>query len=71
MRGTSPIYAARGVGGSTNRARVAVEHSLAHLAARKGHRARYIGVRKNLFDLRRAGAIQNLEALYRIHREAA
>ncbi len=55
----------------TLRARVAVEHSLAHLAARKGHRARYIGVRKNLFDLRRASAIQNLEALYRIHREAA
>jgi hypothetical protein len=53
------------------RERVAVEHSLAHLAARKGDRARYIGVRKNLFDLRRASAIQNLEALHRIHREAA
>ncbi|MBN4050342.1 transposase [Desulfobulbus sp. AH-315-M07] len=50
------------------RARVAVEHSLAHVAARKGHRARYIGTRKNLFDLRRAAAIQNLEALHHIER---
>ena len=33
--------------------------------------ARYLGVRKNLFDLRRAAAIQNLEALHYIHREAA
>jgi len=53
------------------RARVAVEHSLAHIAARKGDRARYLGVRKNLFDLRRASAIQNLEALHRLQREAA
>lgn len=47
------------------RERVAVEHALAHIAARKGDRARYLGVRKNLFDLRRASAIQNLEALQR------
>ena len=53
------------------RERVAVEHALAHISARKGHKARYRGVRKNLFDLRRAAAIQNLEALQRIHREAA
>lgn len=53
------------------RERVAVEHSLAHIAARKGARARYLGVRKNLFDLRRSGAIQNLEALHQIRREAA
>lgn len=53
------------------RARVAVEHSLAHIAARKGQKARYLGTRKNLFDLRRAAAIQNLEALQRIEREAA
>jgi hypothetical protein len=58
-------------GRATLRARVAVEHSLAHVAARKGSRARYLGVRKNLFDLRRAAAIQNLEALQRLHREAA
>jgi hypothetical protein len=53
------------------RARVAVEHSLAHIAARTGQKARYFGTRKNLFDLRRAAAIQNLEALQRIEREAA
>jgi len=53
------------------RERVAVEHALAHIAARKGARARYLGVRKNLFDLRRSAAIQNLEALHHMHREAA
>jgi hypothetical protein len=53
------------------RARVQVEHALAHVAARKGDRARYIGVRKNLFDLRRAAVIQNLEAAQRIERELA
>ena len=47
------------------RKRVGVEHSLAHLSARKGPRARYIGVRKNLFDLRRTAAIQNLECIQR------
>jgi hypothetical protein len=36
---------------------VAVEHSLAHIAARKGDSARYIGARKSLFDLRRSSAI--------------
>jgi hypothetical protein len=58
-------------GRASLRARVAVEHSLAHVAARKGSKARYLGVRKNLFDLRRASAIQNLEALHRLHKEAA
>jgi hypothetical protein len=45
------------------RERVVVEHKLAHLAQRQGHRARYCGTRKNLFDLRRAAAIQNLEVI--------
>jgi Transposase DDE domain len=53
------------------RARVGVEHALAHIAARKGSSARYIGVRKNLFDLRRASAIQNLEVVHRAYKEAA
>jgi hypothetical protein len=53
------------------RERVAVEHALAHISARKGYRARYLGVRKNLFDLRRASAIQNLEAVHRLSRLAA
>ena len=43
------------------RRRVGVEHSLAHLARRQGPRARYRGIRKNTFDVRRAAAVQNLE----------
>jgi hypothetical protein len=58
-------------GRGTLRQRTAVEHSLAHIAARKGHTARYVGVRRNLFDLRRAAAIQNLEGIHRLIREAA
>jgi hypothetical protein len=53
------------------RERTSVEHALAHIAARKGYRARYVGVRKNLFDLRRAAAIQNLEGIHFILRQAA
>jgi hypothetical protein len=53
------------------RERTAVEHSLAHIAARKGAQARYRGVRKNLFDLRRAATIQNLEGIQRLLQEAA
>jgi hypothetical protein len=53
------------------RQRTAVEHSLAHVAARKGSQARYLGVRKNLFDLRRAATIQNLEGIHRLLCEAA
>jgi hypothetical protein len=52
-------------------ARHLVEHSLAHIAARKGSHARYIGVRKNQFDLSRTSSIQNLEALHRVYLEAA
>jgi len=48
------------------RERTGVEHRLAHVAARKGPRARYRGTRKNLFDLRRTAAIQNLETIQRI-----
>jgi hypothetical protein len=47
------------------RERVAVEHGLAHLGRRQGTRARYGGVRKNLFDVRRAASIQNLETIQR------
>jgi len=52
-------------GRSELRQRVGVEHRLAHIAARQGRRARYIGVRKNVFDLRRAATIQNLETIHR------
>jgi Transposase DDE domain/Transposase domain (DUF772) len=47
------------------RERVVVEHSLAHLSRRQGRRARYRGVRKNLFDVRRTAAVQNLETVHR------
>jgi len=47
------------------RERVPVEHSLAHVSRRQGRRARYRGLRKNLFDLRRASAISNLETIQR------
>lgn len=47
------------------RERVAVEHSLAHLGRRQGRRARYRGLRKNLFDIRRTAAVQNLETVHR------
>jgi hypothetical protein len=60
-----------GPGRAVLRQRTAVEHALAHIAARKGHSARYIGARRNLFDLRRTAAIQNLEAAQRLIQEAA
>ena len=47
------------------RERVTVEHSLAHIDYRQGSRARYLGRRKNTFDLRRAAIIQNLEITQR------
>ncbi len=53
------------------RQRTAVEHSLAHIAARKGAQARYRGTRRNLFDLRRAATIQNLEGIQRTLAAAA
>ena len=47
------------------RERVKVEHKLAHLSRKQGRRARYLGSRKNLFDLRRHAAVVNLEAIHR------
>jgi len=47
------------------RERVPVEHSLAHIGQRQGRRSRYTGTRKNLYDLRRAALIQNLEIVQR------
>jgi hypothetical protein len=52
------------------RERVAVEHRLAHVGRKQGRRARYLGLRKNLFDLRRAAAVVNLETIHRIERAA-
>jgi hypothetical protein len=47
------------------RERVAVEHTLAHVGRWQGRRARYLGVRKNLFDLRRCAVVHNLHVLAR------
>jgi IS5 family transposase len=47
------------------RERVAVEHTLAHVGRWQGGRARYHGLRKNLFDLRRCAVVHNLHVLAR------
>ena len=47
------------------RERVAVEHTLAHVGRWQGRRARYCGLRKNLFDLRRCAVVHNLHVLAR------
>jgi hypothetical protein len=44
------------------RMRIPVEHSLARVGATQGKKARYVGVRKNLLDLRRHAAVFNLFA---------
>jgi hypothetical protein len=52
-------------GRASNRRRVVVEHSLAAISRTQGRRARYLGVRKNLFDLRRHAAVANLHVAAR------
>ena len=47
------------------RERVVVEHTLAHVGRWQGRRARYRGLRKNLFDLRRCAVVHNLHVLAR------
>jgi Transposase DDE domain/Transposase domain (DUF772) len=53
------------VGRRKLRERVAVEHTLAHIGHWQGRRARYRGLRKNLFDLRRYAIVHNLHVLAR------
>ncbi len=48
------------------RQRVAVEHTLAHIGQWQGKRARYRGLRKNLFDLRRIAVVHNLHVIARM-----
>ena len=52
------------------RERTMIEHKLAHISQRQSNHARYLGVRKNTFDLRRASAIQNLETLHLLEIES-
>jgi hypothetical protein len=47
------------------RERTAVEHSLAHIGHWQGRRARHVGQRKNLFDLRRCAVVHNLHVIIR------
>ncbi len=47
------------------RERTAVEHTLAHIGHWQGRRARYVGPRKNLFDLRRCAVVHNLHVIAR------
>jgi hypothetical protein len=53
-------------GWANPRERVAVGHSLAHVGHWQGDRARYRGVRKNLFDLRRCAVVHNLHVIARL-----
>jgi hypothetical protein len=53
------------------RERVAVEHTLAQVGRWQGDRARYVGQRKNLFDLRRTAVVHNLHVLQRQPTDAA
>lgn len=48
------------------RERVKVEHSLAHIGHWQGGRCRYVGERKNLFDLRRCAVVHNLHVIARM-----
>ncbi len=48
------------------RQRTPVEHTLAHMGHWQGARARYIGWRKNLFDLRRVAVVHNLHVIARM-----
>lgn len=48
------------------RQRVSVEQSLAQIGQWQGEQARYIGLRKNLFDLRRMAVVHNLHVLAQI-----
>ena len=45
---------------------VTVEHSLSHIGQWQGDKARYMGVGKNLFDLRRTAVVHNLHVLVRL-----
>ena len=56
------------IGRKDLRKRTTVEHSLAHIGHWQGNRARYIGQRKNLFDLRRVAVVHNLHVIARMDR---
>ncbi|HBL57118.1 MAG TPA: IS5/IS1182 family transposase, partial [Cyanobacteria bacterium UBA8803] len=51
------------------RERVSVEHTLAHIGQGQGKQARYLGIRKNLFDLRRMAIVHNLHILAQLFKQ--
>ena len=53
------------------RQRTVVEHRLAAVESSQGHNARYMGERKNLYDLRRHAAVANLHVAAAPTRAAA
>jgi hypothetical protein len=53
-------YTATTEGRADARDRVKVEHALASICNREGPRARYLGIRRNEFDLNRTAMISNL-----------
>jgi hypothetical protein len=64
-------YIAKSPEGRANlRTRVKVEHGLATLRLRQGDRARYKGLRKNLFDVRRHATVENLFVIDRLQQAA-
>lgn len=54
------------IGRAKLRERVSVEHSLSHIGRWQGQQARYVGCRKNLFDLRRTAVVHNLHVIAKI-----
>jgi hypothetical protein len=54
------------VGRAALRQRAGAEHALARIGQWQGDRARYRGLRKNLFDLRRMAVVSNLHDLMRL-----
>jgi hypothetical protein len=63
--GRAPRRPADPHGRARLRQRTAVEHTLAHVGRWQGRRARYLGERKNLFDLRRVALVHNLHVIAR------
>jgi hypothetical protein len=57
--------AATSAGREQLRERIPVEHRQAHTCRRQGRKARYRGSRNNVFDLRRAASVTNLQLIQR------
>jgi hypothetical protein len=53
------------IGRKQLRERIPIEHRQAHTCRRQGRKARYRGCRNNLFDLRRAATVTNLQLIQR------